>query len=282
MKKRIASLILAALTVCCTVFSMAVPSSAEFEEEEIQELTRDWGDKNVKTAADGNQYTFWETTDGRFSTMIGEDSVTWLYVEAVAGYDRQGMPVYESYWFGICNFIKMDGNRLFEKGSRFSVTFVSHKQNSEKWIGYWENLDPECRRNLIESSVMFCDISVTSPNGNEYKDLGDLTELFTSSNIMFFEDQYNQTPHVYKMLPVNGIDCPEPGRYVTFILNHLGDTFIAEAFDGYAGSTLADKITPASLIIIAAAALVLGLVVGFLIGKKKYSGIKKTAPNDEE
>ena len=284
MKKRIASLILAVLTVCTMIAALTVTASAAsgLDEEEIQSLTEDWGEKRTTTDADGKEYTFWVGGDGRFSAMIGDDSITWLHVEAIEDYDRDGTPVYAECWLGISNFIRMDGSPLFEKGSRFSVSFVSKHEKPEEWDKYWNMLDEETRDRLNPKTAMFCDVSVTAPNGTEYHNLGELTELFVSANVMFFEDLYTQIPHVYKMLPASGMECPDPGKYVLFILDHIGEPLVADVSDYWAGSIISDRISPVSVIIIGVAALAVGLAGGFILGRKKKTVADGAKDNEEE
>ena len=271
MKKRFASLIMAVLTACTMISALTATASAasEIDEENIQSLAETWGEKRTTTGEDGKEYTFWTDGNGRFSAMIGDDSITWLRVETVEDYDRDGTPVCAECWFGISNSIRMDGSPLFEKGSRFSVSFVNKNEKPEEWDKYWNMLDEETRDRLNPKTAMFCDVSVTTPDGREYGNLGELTELFASANVMFFEDLYAQTPHVYKMLPAGGMECPTPGKYVLFILDHLGEPLVADISNYWVGSMFSDTNTPASAIIIGVSALVLGLVGGFILGRKK-------------
>lgn len=279
MKKKNGKVFLTVLLVCTVALSMTVTAgAASFAEID----TSGWGSTHRVMCQDGRERTYYVDESGRYSAMIGDDPVTWLYVETVEEHDGQVAPISTGCWFGISNSIKMDGNPLFEKGSRFSVTFVGRDNDLKKWDEYYNNyLDTEAR-GKFNRKTKFCDISVTRPDGCEYTNLGDLAELFTSADIMLFEGGSEQIVHVIKTLPINGIECPVSGKYAVFLLDHLGEPYIGDVSDYWSGSVIADTITPVSVLIIGAAALAVGLIVGFLVGKKRSAIIKKSEPTGEE
>ncbi|MCQ2385088.1 MAG: hypothetical protein MJ078_00185 [Clostridia bacterium] len=74
----------------------------------------------------------------------------------------------------------MNGTRLFRQGSRFYARVVS--PNAEEWMVLWNNIDASARTRLKRDTQFFPEVGVTDTDGAEYRDLGDLTELFIQAS----------------------------------------------------------------------------------------------------
>ncbi|MBQ0010282.1 MAG: hypothetical protein KBS76_04170 [Ruminococcus sp.] len=219
-------------------------------------LTQSWGTKQQITAMDGEPYEYYVDENGKFSTMIRDDDITWLYVEFIDEFDSNLNPHYASYWFGLSNHIRMDGSRLFERGSRFSVRFL--KSGDAEYERFWGQIGEEAGRRLNPRKSGFCVIEVVRPDGTSYTNLGDLAELFVSGDTLFYDLFDENTAHVYKLLPVSGMTCPEPGKYTVYLLNHLDVAYLMDRAGSWTGSVIAES-NPLTLFFV-------GVVTGAAIG----------------
>ena len=189
-----------------------------------------WGEMNTRLG-----YQYWVDSDGKTSTLIGDDDVTWLYEESIDHYEKNAdgsdnlsKPVYTSAWYGVSNFRKMNGDLLFEKGSKFWV--IWHDENSPEYKKYYSQLDEETKEKLQGERWLF-EVGVTKPDGTEYTNLGDLTKLFIQYGSDWDENDFEafyispgkdeKVAHINTTLPMDGISCPEKGMYATLLLNHF-------------------------------------------------------------
>lgn len=268
------------LIAAMLLFSLAVLVPGISASAETDEFTADWGVKNTQTGQDGNTYTYWEDDDGTFSTVIGADGVTWLYLEYIDHRDILGTPVYGSGWIGLQNIRKPDGTMLFRTNSRFYVRIVP--PDTREWYVLRDQMDLDANMRIDTDSMAFFVIGVTDVNGEEYRDLGDLTMLFIQLSPLFehVRDMTGENVgHVEKILPMNGIPTPEAGRYTVLLLNHFGENFVLASYDNVGGSVLSGG--SLTVIVGVAAAVVFGLG-GFFLGRKKKTLADGAAKANED
>ena len=204
-----------------TVQVGSIVSGNGFTEEEIDMITGDWGVKHIVTCYDGNVYTSWVDYNNTVSALIEDNDVAWLYMEYVDHYDINGNPVYVSGWLGIQNARSIDRMRLFERGSRFYARVA--QPYSEEWQVLKNNMDTSMKARLDRDALPLLTFGVTGPDGNEYSDLGDITQLYIQQSTAFPGVSGENITSVNKTLPTDGITTPESGRYTVMLINHLGE-----------------------------------------------------------
>lgn len=240
----------------------------------------DWGDAYTITGEDGRTHTYFVDENGGYSTIVDDEPVIWLYTEITDEQGRIGAPASEKLWFGIRNS-GADGQGFFREGSRFSVRFVG-TDNAELWYEYRGLLDASVKKKLYEGHSMFCVISVTDPDGSEYKGLPDVAELYVSADLMLFDEEGSLLLHDCRSLPTDGVDCPLSGAYNVFSLYHLGTPLVVDDSDYQSGSVISDAVTPASAVIVGVTALAAGLVIGFSVRRRRSATAKDSEDEENE
>ena len=200
----------------------------------------DWDNGNMVTAENGHSYTYDCDSDGSFSTAIGEDGITWLYVSYLNQNSEN-----RYCWFGIENDIQPNGTRAFPEGSRFSIRLIT-RDSAE-----WSKIDTDT---LGENAKAF-ELCIEAPDGR-------FNDVFENPCQLYISGDYQVSGMDEENVPLNRIPMnassvvPETSTYTVCTLRHTGIYFMRPYDDDFIGSVLNEPGTAIILIVIGAAVIV--------------------------
>ena len=164
-----------------------------------------------------NGYITYVDDKGWCSAVIGEEDITWVYVEDTLSGDTLG-----GYWFGLSNCRDMSGTPLFESGSRLSVRLIN-RADLEHESDYYRQLD-DVGAARVAQYESFLQVEVYNTNGELCTNFADTAKLYIndtfSESFSDLEELNTEDEDVVCYRSVLDSDtAPEAGRYRIYLIS---------------------------------------------------------------